>query len=179
MLQYVHVATGNNKPPAAVQTAKDSDDSSTRDETKRSEGNDDNEDEDVSFFKARLVAVLLEYGDKGIDLSNVKKKWKQVWPSVPFPSHEHRHANANANTNANGNDEPKAKPKAMTTADLLLRLAGDVIRFERHGTNHRRIRVLLRDRGSSRETVLAVETNQTETKRNEPKPTEPEIVWGV
>lgn len=37
------------------------------------------------FFKARLLAVLLEYGDKGLDLSNVRKKWTQVWPNVPFP----------------------------------------------------------------------------------------------
>jgi len=33
-----------------------------------------------------LIAVLLEYGDKGLDLSNVKKKWKQVWPDNPFPN---------------------------------------------------------------------------------------------
>ena len=50
----------------------------------------DGEEEDDSFFKARLVAVLLEYGDKGIDLSNVKKKWKQVWPEVPFPSQQQK-----------------------------------------------------------------------------------------
>lgn len=37
------------------------------------------------LFSARLVAVLLEYGDKGIELCNIRKKWKQVWPDVPFP----------------------------------------------------------------------------------------------
>ena len=37
------------------------------------------------FFKARLIAVLLEYGDKGLDLSNLRKKWKQVWPTAIFP----------------------------------------------------------------------------------------------
>lgn len=46
--------------------------------TEASESDDD-------CFKARLIAVLLEYGDKGLDLSNVKKKWTQVWPTVPFP----------------------------------------------------------------------------------------------
>lgn len=40
---------------------------------------------DATCFKARLISVLLEYGDKGLDLSNVKKKWKQVWPKEPFP----------------------------------------------------------------------------------------------
>jgi len=37
-------------------------------------------------FKARLIAVLLEYGNKGLDLSNLKKKWKQVWPDASFPN---------------------------------------------------------------------------------------------
>jgi hypothetical protein len=41
--------------------------------------------DDDDCFKARLIAVLLEYGDKGLDLCNIKKKWKQVWPKVPFP----------------------------------------------------------------------------------------------
>jgi ankyrin repeat protein len=41
----------------------------------------------ASLFKARLIAVLLEYGDKGLDLSNVKKKWRQVWPDEAFPEY--------------------------------------------------------------------------------------------
>jgi hypothetical protein len=47
------------------------------------EKKDDDADDDC--FKARLIAVLLEYGSKGLDLSNLKKKWGQVWPSTPFP----------------------------------------------------------------------------------------------
>mmetsp|Transcript_14796 Transcript_14796/g.21148 ORF Transcript_14796/g.21148 Transcript_14796/m.21148 type:complete len:575 (+) Transcript_14796:65-1789(+) len=39
---------------------------------------------DSSLFKARLTAVLLEYGKRGLDLCNIEKKWKQVWPDVPF-----------------------------------------------------------------------------------------------
>ncbi len=42
--------------------------------------------EDDDLFKARLLAVLLEYGDKGLNLSNLPKKWDQVWPSNPFNS---------------------------------------------------------------------------------------------
>lgn len=38
------------------------------------------------LFKARLLAVLLEYGDKGLNLANIPKKWDQVWPSVPLDS---------------------------------------------------------------------------------------------
>ena len=37
------------------------------------------------FFKARLAAVLMEYGDQGLDLSNVRRKWTQVWPDTPCP----------------------------------------------------------------------------------------------
>ena len=48
----------------------------------------------ATLFKARLIAVLLEYGDKGLDLSNVKKKWKQVWPDEPFPQHDTTKKNA-------------------------------------------------------------------------------------
>jgi hypothetical protein len=43
------------------------------------------EEKDDDCFKARLVAVLLEYGDRGLDLSNLKKKWQQVWPDTAFP----------------------------------------------------------------------------------------------
>jgi hypothetical protein len=39
----------------------------------------------ADFFQARLIAVLLEYGDNGLDLSNVRRKWSQVWPNTPCP----------------------------------------------------------------------------------------------
>ena len=39
---------------------------------------------DDDCFKTRLLVVLKEYGSKGIDLSNLKKKWKQVW-QTNFP----------------------------------------------------------------------------------------------
>jgi Ankyrin repeats (3 copies)/DnaJ domain/Ankyrin repeats (many copies) len=68
MLQVTGAPTSNSPP--------------TEDEEK---GDEDNSD---SFFKARLVAVLLEYGDRGLELSNVKKKWKQVWPNTNFPAYD-------------------------------------------------------------------------------------------
>jgi hypothetical protein len=46
------------------------------------------EQKEDDCFKARLVAVLLEYGEKGLDLSNLKKKWIQLWPDTPFPERE-------------------------------------------------------------------------------------------
>jgi hypothetical protein len=48
-------------------------------------GDEKRELEEEDFFKARLIAVLLEYGDKGLDLSNVRRKWNQVWPGTPCP----------------------------------------------------------------------------------------------
>ena len=49
------------------------------------EATDEESFEHEEFFKARLVSVLLEYGDNGLDLSNVRRKWTQVWPNSPCP----------------------------------------------------------------------------------------------
>jgi ankyrin repeat protein len=46
----------------------------------------DSKHKNDKLFKARLLAVLLEYGDKGMNLSNIPKKWDQVWPDVSFDS---------------------------------------------------------------------------------------------
>lgn len=48
-------------------------------------GEEKRELEEEDFFRARLTAVLLEYGDKGLDLSNVRRKWNQVWPGTSCP----------------------------------------------------------------------------------------------
>lgn len=76
----------------------------------------DNNGDDSSCFKARLLAVLLEYEDKGMDLSNIKKKWNQVW-GVPFP------------------EEYTSNQKKMSMSDVLLQRAADVIRLERDPDN--------------------------------------------
>lgn len=39
---------------------------------------------DDDCFKTRLLVVLREYGSKGLAVSNLKKKWKQVW-RTSFP----------------------------------------------------------------------------------------------
>jgi hypothetical protein len=64
----------------------------------------------MDCFKARLIAVLLEYGDQGLDLSNVQKKWKQVWPTVVFPK--------------------PTSGKSMSLSAYLLEHAGDCIRLQ-------------------------------------------------
>jgi len=59
--------------------------SNNLDTESKSEG-ENNESEKNDLFKARLLAVVLEYGDKGLALCNIKKKWNQVWPDIDFPS---------------------------------------------------------------------------------------------
>jgi ankyrin repeat protein len=78
---------------------------------------DSNDDQEASFFKARLIAVLLEYGDMGLDLSNVKKKWNQVWPDKPFPEYQ---------------DATSGAKKGSLTQFLEAK-AGDVVRIESDG----------------------------------------------
>jgi len=87
------------------------------------------ETHDSSFFKARIIAVLLEYGEKGLDLSNVKKKWKQVWPTHPFP--------LNYNKNKEENEYNSGKKKSFS--DFLTELAGDVIEIVKDGKGSTRV----------------------------------------
>ncbi|KAL3927349.1 MAG: hypothetical protein SGBAC_013121, partial [Bacillariaceae sp.] len=72
-------------------------------------------------FKARLIAVLLEYGDKGLDLSNVKRKWKQVWPKDPFPEIPIQ----------------GSKNKKMPLSTFIQKQAGDVVDLVQDGSGIR------------------------------------------
>jgi hypothetical protein len=87
--------------------------------------------DDASCFKARLLAVLLEYGDKGMDLSIIKKKWRQIWgPDEKFPS---QYEEPPSNTNASSSSNKKMRQnKKVPLSKLLLGKAGDVVRI--HGT---------------------------------------------
>jgi hypothetical protein len=135
MLRYVNSVGSSN-----VNANKNDNDNDNNDEKKDNDNdaNDgDSDSDDSSFFKARLIAVLLEYGDKGIDLSNVKKKWKQVWPKIPFPSQQQQQ-----DDDGNDNDDNDEKNKVITIiplVDFLLQKAGDVIRIERIGNKNRRV----------------------------------------
>lgn len=48
------------------------------------QGLGDTEDDDC--FAARLLQVVQQNRRQGLDLSNLVKKWKQVWPQVEFPA---------------------------------------------------------------------------------------------
>ena len=49
---------------------------------------DDDDDDDDDCFAARLLQVVQQQHNtrQGLDLSNLVKKWNQVWPDVPFPA---------------------------------------------------------------------------------------------
>ena len=50
-------------------------------------GDHDGEDDDM-LFRARILAVISDYGDKGFPISNIARRWNQIWPEQPFPSPE-------------------------------------------------------------------------------------------
>jgi hypothetical protein len=80
-----------------------------------------------------------------MDLSNIRKKWIQVWgPEVPFPSQ----------TECPQNDDPNSKtkqPRKVPLSELLQQLAGDVIRMDRDEDNGG---VKVYCRSCSRDTVV-------------------------
>lgn len=58
-------------------------------DTISSASNSDDNLQQRDCFKARLIAVLMEYGDLGVEVSNLKKKWRQVW-RTDFPLYHKR-----------------------------------------------------------------------------------------
>eukprot|EP00978_Attheya_sp_CCMP212_P007263 scaffold16915_cov42-Attheya_sp.AAC.3 len=56
-------------------------------ETKRSgNANANDNDNDDHLFNARILAVISDYREKGFPISNISKRWNQIWPDRPFPS---------------------------------------------------------------------------------------------
>jgi hypothetical protein len=45
-----------------------------------------NDNDDHLFFNARILAVISDYREKGFPISNISKRWNQIWPNRPFPS---------------------------------------------------------------------------------------------
>ena len=119
------------------------------------------DDDEDSFFKARLVAVLLEYGDKGIDLSNVRKKWKQVWPNEPFPTTT---IQASSNCGGDGNDVGGSNSKEIPLSTFLAQKAGDYIRLE---TDIKTGSLRVYPRNCSRAQVAQVASSNRITARNQ------------
>jgi hypothetical protein len=60
---------------------------------------------------------LLEYGDRGLDLSNLKKKWNQVWPDVSLESYR----------------QGLSKRDGRSMSRWILRQAGDVVELRSDG----------------------------------------------
>jgi len=107
---------------------------------------------DFRLFKPRLIAVLLEYGEKGIHLSNVTKVWEKVWPNDPFPLiKEEKNV-------TQGNNCKRTRKKGQ-----LLRFieshCGDVITVIRDQDTG----ILIKPRNVSREDVAQFVTERIET----------------
>jgi len=95
-------------------------------EMQKSDENVNMLDDEMKLFKPRLLSVLLEYGEKGIDLSNLIKVWDKIWPDVPFPLVDDKPKPAQGTTNS------KRKRKKGQLLRLIEEHAGDVINVIRH-----------------------------------------------
>ena len=86
-----------------------------------------NMEDEMKLFKPRLISVLLEYGEKGISLSNIPKVWDKVWPQNPFPQSTSTCSKETKNGNGTGNGKSKRKRKKGELLRLLQDHAEDVI----------------------------------------------------
>ena len=85
--------------------------------------------EQDNLFQTRLLAVLLEYGDKGLNLSNIPKKWNRIWPDVPLDSFFEKDKD-----NEEGSSTSTMKRKPGQLLALIKRRAGSVVRIVRKNT---------------------------------------------
>lgn len=108
------------------------------DENTKEDGKDGTEtitENPTDLFKARLLAVLMEFGDKGIHLSNLISKWNQVWPGIPFPSQDPTVASsetANANTKKKNRLSLFLRREARDVVRVLKTKGGSTVVFPRH-----------------------------------------------
>jgi hypothetical protein len=97
-------------------------------------------DSTLLYFKARFLAVLLEYrhkdgSNKGIPISNLKRKWAEIWPVNLFPNliemnkilDEFYLNNGEYNNNPNSNVNIKicSKRRKIKTLEFLKIVAND------------------------------------------------------
>ena len=86
-------------------------------------------DEDSSplmFFKARLLATLLDYGSEGMPASSLRKKWKEIWPDNPFPSSDEMHTILESQSGTRSRN----KCKKIKVLSFLKTIASDCCRVE-------------------------------------------------
>jgi len=110
---------------------------------------------DLKLFKPRLIAVLLEYGEKGIHLSNIPKVWEKVWPNDPFPLIKEEEKK-----NAKQDDcKRKGKRKKGQLLRLIESRCGDFITVIRDQDTG----ILIKPRNVSRKDVAQCVTEQIGT----------------
>lgn len=52
-----------------------------------SDEHDGRDDDDL--FTARILAIISDYGQKGFPVSNIVKRWNQIWADTPFRTPDH------------------------------------------------------------------------------------------
>jgi len=86
-------------------------------------GDCDQQNNNTDRFAAQLTAVVAEYNDKGLDISNLRKKWKQLWPDSEFPPPNRRcQPNQSLSTTAT-----RKKGKKTTMRQWLEENASDIV----------------------------------------------------
>ena len=81
----------------------------------------------LTFFKARLLATLLDYGSGGMPASSLKKKWNEIWgPTHTFPSNADMHSMLKCH----GGSTNKNQYKKIKLLIFLQTVASDCCRVE-------------------------------------------------
>lgn len=115
--------------------------SSTKDPTLKSTLTEDGEksqldDETATsplmYFKARLLATLLDYGSSGMPASSLRKKWNEIWPDHPFPSSEEMRTILGDydHLSDDGYRRKRNKNKKIKVLGFLKNIASDCCRVE-------------------------------------------------
>mmetsp|Transcript_41026 Transcript_41026/g.62080 ORF Transcript_41026/g.62080 Transcript_41026/m.62080 type:complete len:259 (+) Transcript_41026:360-1136(+) len=87
MLTTSATIAGRKASMAAFTNINDSEkDAQTFSNDDQKEISKDNEDD--IFFQKRILAVISDFGKKGCPVSVLPKRWNQIWPDKPFPSHK-------------------------------------------------------------------------------------------
>jgi hypothetical protein len=85
----------------------------------------------LMFFKARLLATLLDYGSGGMPASSLRKKWREIWPDDLFPSSEEMHLILEQHEQQGGaRARRNNKCKKIKVLSFLKVIAADCCRIE-------------------------------------------------
>lgn len=86
----------------------------------------------LMYFKARLLATLLDYGSNGMPASSLRKKWNEIWPDHSFPSSEEMSAILDDHDHLSDerSRRKRNKNKKIKVLSFLKTIASDCCRVE-------------------------------------------------